>query len=79
MVSDADDDAELVRRERERHMADLRQIPAERARLGQRERDLVRYARIIGISWDDIAEAIGGTADQARGTYGEPEPGEDPF
>lgn len=76
---DPDDDAEVIRRERERHTAKLREIPARRAELGQRERDLVRYARLLGIGWDQIAEAIGSTADAAAGQYGEPEPGADPF
>lgn len=74
-----DDDAELIRQERERHLTALRDIPARRARLSQHEHDTVRYARIIGISWDQIAHAIGSTADQARDKYGEPGPGEDPF
>jgi hypothetical protein len=76
---DPDDDAEVIRRERERHTTMLRAIPDERAELDQRERDLVRYARLLGIGWDQIAEAIGGTADAALGQYGEPEPGADPF
>lgn len=74
-----DEDAQAVARERERHLADLRHIPAERARLGQREHDLVRYARMIGITWDDIAAAIGTAADAALEQYGEPGPDEDPF
>jgi hypothetical protein len=76
---DPDGDAEVIRRERERHTAMLRAIPDERAELDQRERDLVRYARLLGIGWDQIAEAIGGTADAALRQYGEPEPGADPF
>ena len=76
-----DDDAQVIRRERERHMAMLREIPATRARLDKRERDLVRYARLLGIGWDDIAEAIGGFSAgwQAAEKYGEPEPGAEPF
>lgn len=80
-MSDADDDAEVIRRERERHMAALRDIPARRAQLAEHERVTVRYARMIGISWDDIATAIGGFSAgwQAAEKYGEPEPGADPF
>jgi hypothetical protein len=74
-----DDDAQVIRREREHHIAALRQIPGERARLSQRERDLVRYARLLGIGWDQIADAIGSTADAAAERYGEPEPGAEPF
>jgi hypothetical protein len=74
-----DDDAQVIRRERERHMTALREIPGERDRLDKRERDLVRYARLLGIGWDQIAEATGGTADAALERYGEPEPGAEPF
>lgn len=75
----SDDDAAILARERERHLMALREIPDDRARLDARERDLVRYARHIGISWDDIAQAIGGTAGDALEQYGEPEPGDSPF
>lgn len=79
-MSDADDDAEVIRRERERHMAALRDIPARRAQLAEHERVTVRYARMIGISWDDIATAIGHEDNiTVQEKYGEPEPGEDPF
>jgi hypothetical protein len=76
-----DDDTEVIRREREHHITALREIPGERARLDQRERDLVRYARLLGIGWDDIADAIGGFSAgwQAAEKYGEPEPGAEPF
>jgi hypothetical protein len=77
---DPDDDAEVIRREREYYTAMLREIPGERARLGQRERDLVRYARLLGIGWDDIAEAIGHEDNiTVQEKYGEPEPGAEPF
>ena len=60
-------------------MASLREIPEARRRAAERERDLVHYARQLGISWDDIAAAIGGSAGEAVAEYGEPEPGADPF
>jgi hypothetical protein len=76
---DADEDAAILAREREAHMPALRDIPARRAELAERELAVVHYARMIGISWDDIAEAIGGNADDAREKYGEPPPGAEPF
>ena len=74
-----EEDAELLRRERDRHMAVLRDIPRRRTELAEHERIVVHYARLLGISWDEIAAAVGGTAEAALGTYGEPEPGADPF
>jgi hypothetical protein len=77
---DPDDDAEVIRRERELHTAMLRAIPDERAELDQRERDMVRYARLLGIGWDEIAAAIGHEDNiTVQEKYGEPEPGADPF
>jgi hypothetical protein len=75
----ADEDAELVARERGKHMAIMRGIPRRRAELAEAERDMVRYARLLGIGWDEIAAAIGGTADEALGQYGEPARGTDLF
>lgn len=75
----ADEDAELVARERDKHMAIMRGIPRRRAELAEAERDMVRYARLLGISWDDIGTAIGMTGEAALKQYGEPEPGADPF
>ena len=77
----ADEDAELVAREREQHMAMLRDIPRRRAELAEHERIVVHYARLLGISWDDIAAAVGGfnSGQQAAERYGEPSPEADPF
>jgi len=74
-----DEDAELLAREREQHMAIVRGIPAARAELAEGERSLVHYARMLGISWDDIAAAIGAAADEARKQYGEPPADAEPF
>lgn len=78
-VSDADDDAAAVRREREWLLSKLRRARVDRVLLDEREHDLVKAARIAGIGWPEIAEAIGTTADAALAKHGEPEPGEDPF
>lgn len=59
--------------------ARLAEVPADRARLEERERDLVRYCRSIGIGWEEIGEATGMTAEAALEKHGEPEPGEPPF
>lgn len=75
----ADEDAELVAREREQHMAILRGIPDRQTDLYEQERSVVRYARMLGISWDDIAAAIGTTGEAALEQYGEPAPGDMPF
>jgi hypothetical protein len=77
----AEEDAELLERERSHYLSLLREIPADRARLDERERDLVRYLRTIGIGWDEIAKTVGGFSAgwQAAEKYGEPEPGEAPF
>jgi hypothetical protein len=75
----ADEDAELVARERERHMTLVRGIPAARAELDGRELAIVRYARMLGIGWESIGEATGTSADAAREKYGEPAPGDMPF
>jgi hypothetical protein len=58
----ADEDLALVARAREHHMTMLRGIPQERRDAAERERAIVRYARQLGISWDDIAAAVGGSA-----------------
>lgn len=77
---DPDDDAQVVAREREHYLARLRQIPGERASLDRHERELVRYARLIDISWDDIAAAIGHEDNiTVQEKYGEPGPGAEPF
>lgn len=74
------EDDEVIRRERENHMTMLRSIPRRRAELDEMERSIVRYARLIGISWDDIAEAIGHEDNiTVQEKYGEPGPDEDPF
>ncbi len=77
----AEEDAELVARERSYYLALLREIPVDRARLDERERERVRYPRSVGIGWDEIAAAlgIGSGGDAAREYFGEPEPGEAPF
>lgn len=75
----ADKDAALLAREREQHMAMLRGIPQARKDAAERERAIVHFARHLGISWPDIAAAIGSTADVALAEYGEPQPGADPF
>lgn len=77
----AEDDAEAVRREREWHLARLRELRTERTRIDALEADLARSARTAGISWDEIAAAIGGFSAgwQAAEKYGEPEPGTAPF
>lgn len=76
----ADEDAQLVAREREQHMAMLRSIPDARREAAEREQAIVRYARMLGISWDDIAEAIEHQDNiTVQEKYGEPEPGDSPF
>ena len=79
-MSDADDDAGLIARERDYHLRMLRDILKRRADLASHEQAVVRAARHAGISWNDIAEATGHQDNiTAREKYGEPEPGEDPF
>lgn len=76
---DPDEDAELVRREREWLLERLAEIPADRARLDERERLFVRNARANGTGWDEIGEALGITGAEALGKHGEPPPDEAPF
>lgn len=75
----AEEDAELIRREREWLLSRLREVQAGRARLEERERDLARGARSAGIGWELIGEATGMSADAAREKFGEPAPGDMPF
>jgi hypothetical protein len=75
----AEEDAELVARERSYYLTRLREIPVDRARIDERERDLTRSARMAGVGWDLIGAAIGLTAEAALEKHGEPAPGEDPF
>ena len=75
----AEEDAEAVRREREWILVRLREIPPDRARLEERERVFVWNARLAGIGWDEIAGALGLTAEAALGKHGEPPPGDVPF
>ena len=75
----AEEDAEDVRREQEWLLARLREIPADRARLEERERGLAHGARAAGMGWDKIGEALGMTAEATRVKFGEPPPGRVPF
>jgi hypothetical protein len=75
----AAEDAEVLARERRYYLNLLGEIPVERARLEERERDLARFVRSIGVPWDEIAAAVGLTAEAALERYGEPEPGRAPF
>lgn len=75
----AEEDAEVIASERRHYLTLLREIPGERARLEERERDLARFTRSIGVGWDEIGPAVGLTAEAALEKYGEPEPGEAPF
>lgn len=74
-----EEDAEVLRREREAYMAKLGEVVSDREMLDRKERDLARYARHIGIGWDEIGGALGMTAAEALEKFGEPPPGEDPF
>jgi hypothetical protein len=78
-VSDADEDAAVLAREREAHMALLRAIPGERARLAEREQAAVHYARLLGIGWDEVGSALGMGAGEALERYGEPPADAEPF
>jgi hypothetical protein len=75
----AEEDADLLRREREGYLARLGEVVFDRELLDGKEHDLARYGRHIGIGWDEIAEALGMTAEAALEKFGEPPPGEDPF
>lgn len=73
------DEDELVRSEQEWLLGQLRRIPAERAALEAKERDLVRSARAADVAWERIAGALGTTAAEALKKHGEPPEGEAPF
>lgn len=75
----AEEDAELLRREREYYLRLLEGIRLDRSLLEERERDFTRAARSAGIGWDLIAAALGTEPDEARERFGEPEAGEPPF
>lgn len=75
----AKEDAAALEREREWLLSRLREIRADRARLEDRERDFALGARVAGIGWDAIGEALGVTADEALAKFGEPPEGEAPF
>lgn len=55
-------------------------IPRRRRELADLERSHVHNARQDGLSWEDIAAAIGGdlTAERALEQYGEPAEDEEP-
>lgn len=75
----AEEDAAAVRRERDWLLDMLRDTVAERQRQDEREQLIVCNARLAGIGWDVIAEALGMTAVTSLEKHGEPEPGEAPF
>ncbi len=73
----SDDDAADIAREQQHWLTQLNAIPAKREQLGHDEQETVRQARLAGISWNQIAAALGSTAGEVREKYGEP--GGDPF
>lgn len=75
----AEEDAELLRREREWLLERLREIPAERERLDAREQNLVWNAREADTGWDEIGGALGTTGAAALKKHGEPPAGVAPF
>ena len=75
----AEEDARLIASERSYYLRLLGELPADRARLEERERDLVHYLRAIGVGWDKIGEALEVTGDEALAKHGEPPPGSAPF
>jgi hypothetical protein len=78
-VSDAGEDAAILAREREWLLGMLRDTVTERQRQDERERLLVRNARIAGIGWDEVAGALGMGAGEALERYGEPPADAEPF
>lgn len=76
----SDEDAADIARERQYWLEQLAAIPAKRKQLEQDERETVWQARFAGITWEDIAEAVGSKYPAAmRQAYGEPGPGDMPF
>jgi hypothetical protein len=75
----AEEDAELIRREREYYLRLLEGIRLDRSLLEERERDFTRAARSAGIGWDLIAAALGTEPGEARERFGEPGADEAPF
>lgn len=73
------EDPELLARAREHtttllHGMSLTRLTPDRSHhLVEVERHVVHSARQLGMTWDDIAAAIGITAEQAREQYGEAE------
>ena len=73
-MSNDGEDPELLARIRAQQIGLLEGVQRRRLELAETERSLVHGARREGISWDEIAGAIGISAAIAREQYGEPEP-----
>lgn len=77
-MSTEDEDAADVERERDYWLGKLADIPAKRAQAEADERETVRQARLAGVTWHQVAEALGIRSWLlAKDKYGEPEG--DPF